>query len=451
MENKANNIPKYILEIYKKIIAKNFQVYLVGGCIRNLLLSKDVKDWDMTTNATPEQILQIFPDGFYDNDFGTVGIPMEKNVIEITTFRTEQNYLDSRHPTSVKWGKTIEEDLQRRDFTVNAIAYDIRNDAIIDPFKGQLDLKNRIIKAVGEPTKRFKEDALRLMRAVRLATQLNFIIEEKTKNAIIQDAVLLEQISSERIRDEFLKIIESKNATEGIIMLKDMGLLKYILPELLDGLGISQVRPGRHHIHDVFTHNLMSLKFCPSSDPIIKFTALVHDIGKPFCISKDEDNLIIFHNHEIVGAKIAYQICERLKFSKKEREKIVKLIRWHMFTVDEYLTDSAIRRFIRKIGVENVSDMIDLRIADRLGSGISSDKAESWRLKKFKERIEEQLKPAPFSINDLALDGNDVMKILNLKPGRKIGEILQKLFIEVDEDLNLNTKDYLEKRIKDLG
>ena len=446
------NIPENILTIYKKITGKNFKCYLVGGCIRNLLLKKPVKDWDMTTNATPDQILQIFPNGFYDNKFGTVGIPINSGaIVEITTFRTERDYLDSRHPSNIKWGKTIEEDLERRDFTVNAIAYDLQNNQIIDLFKGQLDLKNKIIRTVGDSSKRFKEDALRLMRAIRFATQLNFEIEEKTKNFIIQDAILLKQISNGRIKDEFLKIIESENASEGITMLKDMGLLKYILPEILDGVGISQVRPGRHHIYDVFTHNLMSLKFCPSSDPIIRFTALIHDIGKPFCIGKDKDDLVIFHNHEIIGAKIAYQICDRLHFSKKNKDKIVKLIRWHMFSVDEYQTDSAIRRFIRKIGVENVKDMIDLRIADRLGSGITSDKAESWRLIKFKERIEEQLKPAPFSINDLAIDGNDIMKILNIKPGRMIGEILQKLFEEVDEDLSLNTKIYLEKRVKELG
>ena len=194
---------------------------------------------------------------------------------------------------------------------------------------------------------------------------------------------------------------------------------------------------------------MFCLKFCPSTDPIVRFATLLHDVGKPKVMGKDEEGLIIFHNHEIAGAKIAREICDRLKFSKKDREKIVNLIRWHMFTVDEKITDAAVRRFIRRVGVENVKDMMDLRIGDRLGGGTQT--AESWRLKLFRKRVEEQLLPAPFSINDLALDGNDVMKILGIKPGPKVGEILQKLFEEVDEDLSKNTKEYLTERIKKLN
>ena len=224
------------------------------------------------------------------------------------------------------------------------------------------------------------------------------------------------------------------------------GLLLFILPELLEGIDVSQARPGRHHTTDVFTHNVLSLKYCPSIDPIVRFATLIHDIGKPRVRAEDSQGYVIFHNHEIVGAKIAYEICERLRFSKKEREKVTKLIRWHMFTVDEHITDSAVRRFIRRVGVENVKDMMDLRIGDRLGGGTQT--AESWRLKLFKKRVEEQLAPAPFSINDLAIDGNDIMRELNIRPGKKVGEILQKIFEEVDEDLSKNTKEYLLERVK---
>ena len=231
--------------------------------------------------------------------------------------------------------------------------------------------------------------------------------------------------------------------------MKTAGLLQYILPELLEGVDVSQVRPGRHHTTDVFTHNVMSLKFCPSTDPLVRFATLIHDIGKPKVASKDKEGLVIFHNHEMAGAKIAEKICDRLKFSKKEKDKVVMLIKYHMFSVNENQTDAAIRRFIRKVGVENVRDMMDLRVADRLGGGTQT--AESWRLKLFKEKIEEQLKPAPFSINDLVVDGNDVMKILNIKPGPVIGKILEQLFNEVDEDLSKNNKEYLEKRIRELG
>ena len=451
------NIPSEIITIYETMKNAGFEIYLVGGCVRNLLLGSEIKDWDMTTNATPEQITKFFPNSFYDNAFGTVGIPLETNgtkiVIEITTFRTERGYTDKRRPDTVEWGKTIEEDLARRDFTINAIALKIEaqpagsTHELIDPYNGKKDIEQKLIRAVGDPKQRFKEDALRLMRAVRIATQLSFTIEEKTWKEILVDSKLLSEISAERIRDELLKTLGSEYPQDGVMLLRNARLLEHILPELLEGIGVSQVRPGRHHTTDVFTHNLQSLKFCPSNDAVVRFATLLHDIGKPKVAATDKQGLVIFHNHEVVGAKIAREISDRLRFSKKDRDKIVNLIRWHMFTVDEKITDAAVRRFIRRIGVENVKDMMDLRVGDRLGGGTQT--AESWRLKLFKKRIEEQLQPAPFSINDLAIDGNDVMKELQIKPGPKIGEILQKLFAEVDEDLSKNTKEYLLKRLKD--
>jgi tRNA nucleotidyltransferase/poly(A) polymerase len=450
-------IPEEILKIYRKIQDAGFQVFLVGGCVRNILLQKPIKDWDMTTAAMPEQILEIYKDGFYDNAFGTVGLPFEisgvKQVVEMTTFRTEAGYSDRRHPGKVSWGKSLEEDLARRDFTINAIAMKLETKPeglvhiLIDTYDGQKDLENKIIRAVGDPKQRFKEDALRLLRAVRIATELSFEIQDDTWTEIISDAPLIKEVSGERIRIELLRILKSDNAYEGIMLLKDSGLLKYILPELLEGVGVSQKRPGRHHTDDVFTHNLLSLKFCPSTDPVIRLTALLHDVGKPKVMSKDKDDLVIFHNHEVAGAKIAGIICERLKFSRIDKERVVNLIRWHMFGVNENQTDGAIRRFIRKIGVKNVKDMMDIRIADRLGSGRPAD---SWRLKLFKEKVEEQLRPAKFSINDLAIDGNDIMKELKIKPGPKIGEILQKLFQEVEEDLSKNNKEFLLKKIQEL-
>ena len=467
-------IPPEILSIYKKFQNSKFEVYLIGGCVRNLLLKKEVKDWDLTTNATPKQILNLFPNGFYDNKFGTVGLPIEidakKQVVEVTTFRTEQGYSDRRRPDHVAWGKSIEEDLARRDFTVNAITLKILRHSgeerqrrlqnldsgrarmteyeIIDPFNGRKDLENKIVRAVGDPKQRFKEDALRLIRGVRITTEYSFTIEENTWKEIVNDAKLIKEVSGERIQAELLKILATDNPYEGIMLLKNSSLLQYILPELLEGVGVSQVRPGRHHTSDVFTHNVLSLKFCPSTDPIVRFATLLHDVGKPKVANRDDKGLVIFHNHEIVGARIARQICDRLRFSKKDRDKIVNLIRWHMFTVDEKLSDAGVRRFIRRVGVESVKDMMDLRIGDRLGGGTQT--AESWRLKLFKKRIEEQLKPLPFSTNDLAIDGNDIMKELNIKPSPKVGQILQKLFEEVDEDLSKNNRKYLLKRMLEL-
>ncbi len=459
--------PPEINTIYKRFSKEGFSLYLVGGSVRNILLYRDaeqkhIKDWDMTTDATPEQILKMFPDAFYDNVFGTVGIPNKSlietehpGVVEITTFRTERDYDDNRHPSEIKWGKTIEEDLSRRDFTMNAIAMkltgteaEIDTDAIIDLYHGREDIKENLIRCVGDPNLRFKEDALRLMRAIRFAAQLGFQIEEKTLAAITNDAALLKNIANERIRDELYKILASDYPYEGIMLLKNTGLLQYILPELLEGIGISQARPGRHHKDDVFTHNVLALKYCPSTDPIVRFATLIHDVGKSRVAAIDDDGYIIFYNHEIVGAKMAYEICQRLRFSKYNRTRVTKLIRWHMFTVDEHITDGAVRRFIRRIGVENVHDMMDLRVGDRLGGGTQT--AESWRLKLFKKRVEQELAPAPFSIRDLAIDGNDIMRELQIKPGKQIGQILQKLFEECEEDMEKNTKEYLLNRSKEL-
>ena len=461
-------VPEEINIIYKKFLSAGFKLYLVGGSVRNILIYKEhalqnIKDWDMTTNATPEEMLTLFPSAFYDNTFGTVGIPVKSlietehpGVVEITTFRTERGYTDRRHPSEVKWGKTIEEDISRRDFTMNAIAMEFTGDKaeintsqLIDLYHGKEDIEKKLIRCVGDPDVRFKEDALRLMRAIRFAAQLGFQIESNTLEAIMHDAELLNSIAQERVRDELMKILASDYPYEGIMLLKNTGLLQYILPELLEGIGVSQARPGRHHKDDVFTHNVLSLKFCSSSDPLVRFATLIHDAGKPRVATADDDGYVIFHNHEIVGSKMAYVICDRLRFSKKDREKVTKLIRWHMFTVDEHITDSAIRRFIRRIGVENVKDMMDLRVGDRLGGGTQT--AESWRLKLFKKRVEEQLAPAPFSINDMAINGHDIMKALNIKPGKQIGELMQKLFEEVDEDLEKNTKEYLLQRVKEIN
>lgn len=444
------DIPQKYLEIYKTIVKNGYEAYFVGGCVRNLLMGLPVKDWDIATSAKPQEIQAIFDSSFYDNTFGTVGIPLEnKEIVEVTTYRSESEYKDRRHPGKIEWGKTIEDDLKRRDFTMNAIAFSPKDQLFMDPFDGKKDIKSKLIKCVGNPNERFSEDALRLLRAVRFSSELDFEIEKETLRAIKNASQHLKQVSSERIRIELLKILASQKSWEGIVCLIDTGLMLYIIPELLEGLNVSQERPGRHHTEDVLTHNLLSLKFCPSTDSLVRFATLIHDVGKPRVEGQDENGLVIFYNHEIAGAKMAWDICDRLKFSKKEREKIVTLVRWHMFSVDEHITDSAVRRFIRRVGYENVKDIIDLRIGDRLGSG--TKEAESWRLKKFKERIESELGPKPFSMEDMEIDGNDIMKELNLKPGPKVGTILEQLFGEVDEDLSKNKKDYLLNRVREIN
>ena len=428
--------PKKIIDAMQKA---GYECYAVGGSVRDTLMGKETHGWDFTTNATPEQILSVFPDSFYDNQFGTVGIKMytsgkklnetdkPEDIYEITTYRSEKGYKDHRHPDVVLWGSTLEEDLSRRDATINAIAWD--GTTFIDPYQGQGDIKNKIIKTVGTAEDRFEEDALRMMRAIRIASQLGFQIEEQTSLAIHKKASLLEEISKERVRDEFLKILIAPFAYDGILMLKNMGLMEYILPEFIPAFTTEQKSPHRHHLYDVGIHSTKAMEACPSTDPIVKFATLIHDIGKAKTFRKDETGLITFYNHEVAGDRLAKHIVERLRFSKKDSDRIRTLIRWHQFSVDERQTDSAIRRIIRRVGKENLKDMLDLRIGDRLGGGALET---SWRLELFKKRLEE-VQLQPFSIKDLKINGNDVMETLGVRPGPIIGATLSKLFAEVEK------------------
>ncbi|MGB9707241.1 MAG: CCA tRNA nucleotidyltransferase [Microgenomates group bacterium] len=440
-------IPIYIENIFKKFKKEGYEIYLVGGAVRDLILKKEVNNWDFTTNAKPEEIQKLFPESFYNNQYGTVSLPLLVNnqrlIIEITPFRKEGKYNDYRHPKIIQWAKTLKEDLSRRDFTINAIAYDGKK--IIDPYHGQEDIKNKLISAVGDPEKRFQEDALRLIRAIRFASQLGFLIEEKTRLAINKNAHLIRKISWERIRDEFLKILTSPYPAEGIFFLHNTGLLKYILPELEICFNIPQKSPKRHHIYDVGTHLVLSLKYCESNDPITRLATLIHDIGKAKTFKKDEKTgLITFYNHEVVGKKLAEKIAERFRLSNKQKDKLVKLVRYHQFSVKENQTDKALRRFIRNVGKEYLDDIIALRFADRLGSGAKKD---SWRFKLFRKRLEEVQKE-PFKITDLKINGFDVMKTLKIKPGPAVGKILKTLFDKVLSGELKNEREVLLNEIK---
>jgi len=455
-------IPKQLSQIIKAFQKNNFQIYIVGGAVRDVLMGKDTYDWDLTTNATPEEMLKMFPKAYYDNQFGTVGI---ENVItgkrpyEITTFRNEHGYSDTRHPDKITWGKTLEEDLARRSATISAMAFktiEIKKEEkknslniyckveLIDPFNGKKDLENKIFRAVGDPNKRYQEDALRMIRAVRISAQLGFTIEEKTFEGIKNNAPLINKIASERVRDELLKIFASAYPYEGMILFRNSGLMKEILPEMEVTFGVEQKSPGRHHIYDVGTHSLMALNYCPSKDPIVRFATFIHDNGKAKTFKKSENGLITFYNHELVSTNNAYNIANRLKLSNKDKIKLVTLVRWHQFTVDERQTDSAIRRFIRNVGSDNINDMLDLRVGDRLGGGATET---SWRLEEYKKRLIEVQKQ-PFTVIDLKIDGNDVMKILDIKPGPKVGEVLNSLFEKVINKKIENTKEELLESLK---
>jgi len=446
-------LPEFVLLLIQKLTSAGFEIYIVGGAVRDSLMDREVKDWDFTTSATPNQILAVFPDAFYNNKFGTVSVvDKNKKAYEITTFRREIGYSDKRHPDKVVWGQTLEEDLGRRDFTINAIALKpekvstlllFRSFTLIDPFDGQTDLKAKLIRAVGDPQKRFSEDALRMIRAIRIATEIGFTIEEETFRAIKNNTSLINKIAKERVRDELWRILGTNFPADGFNLLLSSGLLAEIMPELTRGYGLAQ---ARHHIYDVWTHSLLSLKNCPSSDPLVRLATLIHDIGKPV-VAKGEGEQRTFYNHEMVSASIARNIAQRLHLSKKQREKLIILVRWHQFTCDERQTDSAIRRFIRNVGKENLKDMLALRVGDRLGGGA---KETSWRLEKFKKRLIEVQKQ-PFSVTDLKVNGNDVMKILGIPSGPKVGQILNQLFAEVETNKTKNKREPLLKRIKEIN
>lgn len=457
-EELVKKIPKPVFDIFEKFSKENKEIYLVGGGVRDLLLNRIVHDCDFTTNAKPEEIQKLLPESFYDNIFGTVGTMVGDEKYEITTYRGEQGYSDNRRPDNVWWGKSLEEDLKRRDFTINSMAigysphfppplpdplstsHSHSKLELADLFDGQKDLEKKLIRAVGNPNERFREDALRMMRAVRFCSQLGFTIEPETFSAIQKNAELLNRISKERIKEELFRILSSDNPSEGIIFLYNAGLLQYILPELIKGYGMAQ---AKHHIYDVWTHSLESLKKCASRDPLVRLATLLHDIGKPIVVKGEGENRT-FYNHEVAGARIAKEIAKRLKFSKKEEEKLFTLVRWHQFTVDERQTDSAIRRFIKNVGKENLNDMLDLRVGDRLGGGA---RETSWRLEKFKKRLEE-VQIQPFSVTDLKINGKDVMEILNIPPGPKVGEVLNQLFEEVVEKKVENEREKLLEKLK---
>ena len=462
------NIPREVLHIIAILNEAGHDAYIVGGCVRDILLGKKPKDWDVTTSAQPEEILCLFAESFYENKFLTVTVKTGSDdptlsEVEVTTFRAEGKYTDKRHPDEVRFAKTLEEDLSRRDFTANAMAQGIPQsfqtksgnsrlslENIVDPFDGRGDLDKKLIRAVGDPEKRFDEDALRMMRAVRLAIELGFTIEKHTSAAIKTHAGALQFVAKERIRDEFIKIIASPRARAGVESLHEHNLLKYIAPELEEGIGVE----NRPKIFTVWEHNLKALEYGATHGyPVdVCLAALLHDAGKPRTKGPMKNNEWTFYGHDVVGGRMATQILERLRFSKEITEKISTLIRWHLFKYDpdEGITDSSIRRLIRHVGAHNMNDLVKLRICDRMGMGVP--KAVPYRLRHFQFRVEKILReeeaPTP---KILKVSGDDVMQILGIPPGPKIGRVLEVLLQEVMDEPEKNERENLTARIKTLG
>lgn len=450
-------IPETVKETVNKLKNAGFEAYIVGGCVRDMLMRRKPKDWDLTTNATPEEIQKVFPDSFYENKYGTVGVKNEAEedetlkVIEITPYRIESDYSDNRRPDNVTFSQDIADDLQRRDFTVNAIAVDIGDGTkghIIDLYKGQEDLVSKTIRTVGDAGERFKEDGLRILRAVRLAADLSFVIEEETQKAIEKNAKLLKNIAKERIRDEFVKIIMSDNPLIGIVSCEKLGILKYICPELEVAIGVGQ---NQAHAYDVWEHLLRTVQHAADKgfSLEIRLAALFHDIGKPKTrhVTREKPEPT-FYGHDVVGERITRKILEDLKFSRETIEKVAKFVRWHMFFSDpDLISLSAVRRMVANVGKDNIWDLMHVRECDRIGTG--RPKENPYRLRKYKAMIE-QVMHDPISVGMLKIDGNKVMEVARETPGPKIGYVLNALLEEVMEDPALNTVEYLESRVLEL-
>jgi tRNA nucleotidyltransferase (CCA-adding enzyme) len=469
MEQFKNAIPTFVSHVTETLQKAGFEAYLVGGCVRDTLMGRKPKDWDIATNAKPEEVTEVFSTlkTVYENAFGTVTVinipkePSERGVshetpyfevspeteeVQVTTYRSEGDYSDNRRPDSVTYETSLEKDLERRDFTINAIAYDCKGH-IFDPYNGQKDIKDKTIRCVLYADKRFDEDALRMLRAVRFSTVLGFAISQETFEAITTKASHIKNISGERIRDEFIKLIDSEAPAIGIELLQKSGLLQYIIPELEEGIGCEQKGA---HIYDVYQHLLHALQHAANKGfpTEVRLSALFHDIGKPATRRYDRTkDKYTFFGHEVIGARMTKTILERLKFSRETISRVTSLVRNHMFFSDtEKITLSAVRRIIQKVRPDHIWELMEVRECDRVGM----KKAEApYRLRKYHAMIEEALRD-PISVGQLAIDGNYLMNTLHMKPGPRMGWMLHALLEEVLENPSLNTVEKLSERALDL-
>jgi poly(A) polymerase/tRNA nucleotidyltransferase (CCA-adding enzyme) len=443
-------IPPAVSRITQTLEKAGFEAYLIGGCVRDLFLGRNPKDWDITTNAKPDDIIRLFPKTFYENEYGTVGVVNEEesdpslSIVEVTPYRTEGGYSDNRRPDFVSFNATLEDDLKRRDFTINAIALNVSKNDVVDPFSGRADIQKGTIRTVGSPKERFEEDALRMLRAIRLHAELGFTIDTETQTGIRNAAPLLKEIAKERIRDEFVRMLMSANPEKALIQTLDLEVLPFIAPELIETVGVEQ---NQAHAYDVWTHLIRSLQHAADKKwPLhIRLTALFHDISKPETRrwSKEKGEWT-FYGHEVVGARKTRVILKNLKFPNELIDQVVKLVRWHMFFSDtEQITLSAVRRLIANVGKEHVWDLMDVRVCDRIGTG--RPKENPYRLRKYRSMVEEAMRD-PVSVGMLALDGKDIMENLTISPGPAIGHILHALLEEVLENPSLNTKEELLKK-----
>lgn len=432
------SFPYFIIEICQQLKTNGFEAYIVGGAIRDTIMQKPCKDFDITTNALPQEIKSVFPDAKPYGNFGTMLLIRNGLKIEITPFR---NDAPGRKP-NYTFGGTIYTDLARRDFTINSMAFDPVENKFVDPFDGRKDIKEKIIRCTGS-TKRLWEDPLRAMRAARFQAQLGFIIEPSTLYALKSNAEQLKTIAKERIRDELLKLITGQHAYEGLVTLILTDLMKYIIPELIKGMGI--MHPNKPV--DVLEHNLIACQSIKNTS-YLRLAALLHDIGKPYCAIEKEEGLI-FPDHHIKSANITLNILKNLRFDKKTINKVYLLVKYHMFYYTHESPISDARRLISNIGWENIYDLIELRKADRLASGFKRPVGKGLKKLIYDLQLLKKEK-SDYQIKDLAIDGNDIIKYFNIKPGPLVGKILRSLLDKVIQDPKLNSKDTLLKLAKKL-
>lgn len=448
-------IPDILKKMNEIFVQHGYKAYLVGGAVRDMLMGKEPHDWDVTTDATPEQVMSIFrkviPTGIAH---GTVTVHFMKNEIEVTTFRTESDYSDGRHPDKVEYTGNIEEDLSRRDFTINAIASYLGDGTITDPFHGRDDIKRKVIRTVGNPLERFSEDGLRPVRAVRFSAQLGFEIERETLKAISEPEILKKTsgISLERFRDELLKLMKSEKPSAGLKLMEESGILDIFIPEFKKCRGCIQGDFRGYHQFDVLDHLFYACDGAPASKQNVRLAALFHDIGKPDVkrvIPTPQGDQFTFYNHEAKSQQITKEILFRLKFSNAEIANICHLVVNHMFNYTQDWTDAAVRRFLAKIQAENLEDLYDLRLADIYGMNNAPVRGQDSRtialLNELKDRISKETeKNSVLSLKQLAVNGKDLMKN-GISAGKDLGFVLNQLLETVLEDPSQNEKEQLIK------
>jgi putative nucleotidyltransferase with HDIG domain len=441
----AAAIPPAVLGLLDTLRSGGHAGYVVGGSLRDVLLGREVHDWDLATDARPERMLELFPRAVYENTFGTVGVRSDGETFQITSFRSDHDYADHRRPHRVEFGVRIEDDLARRDFTVNAIAWGASADpgaarTLVDPFGGAADLERRLLRAVGEPGKRFEEDALRMLRLVRFAATLGFAIDPPTLDAIRSHAPLARHLSGERVAMELDRLLAADRPSVGLVLAAETGLLAALLPELDAQRGIAQNKiPG----DDLWRHTLRTVDAASPDNVVVRLAALLHDVGKPPTLADGR-----FMGHDTVGAEIAEAILDRLHASRERIQRVTHLIRHHMFHLGRGATDAAVRRFIVRIGTDRVDDLIDLRAADNVGSGLPPDAGGTEELRR---RIHAQLAANVALDRDrLAIDGHDLMAELGIAPGPALGDILDELTERVIADPALNDRTRLLALAHDL-